>query len=293
MNKLVKLGYFLMGAGIGMLVATFLYGRELEKPVGEVEEYIPPEDEESGVGKSKESDGENVVLTDDIYPEEDLLRSDSSILDYYSYMDERKKNADSKSDDVEFREPNRNQKTRYSKMYDVRDQLEAQRAANEDFNERTRLKGEEKRKSALEQDIYTDFSEYDEELEDGPQDDEVDIIAEDNLLVRERVENNFEIYLGDNPEDYVSLYFYEGDNTLTDDRDRIVPAADEVVGLAALSRLITGGPGADDGTIFVRNLKTMINYEVTLYQGSYSETVLGIIEGRPNEGAGGDVNRRE
>lgn len=293
MNKLVKLGYFLMGAGIGMLVATFLYGRELEKPVGEVEEYIPPEDEESGVGKSKESDGENVVLTDDIYPEEDLLRSDSSILDYYSYMDERKKNADSKSDDVEFREPNRNQKTRYSKMYDVRDQLEAQRAANEDFNERTRLKGEEKRKSALVQDIYTDFSEYDEELEDGPQDDEVDIIAEDNLLVRERVENNFEIYLGDNPEDYVSLYFYEGDNTLTDDRDRIVPAADEVVGLAALSRLITGGPGADDGTIFVRNLKTMINYEVTLYQGSYSETVLGIIEGRPNEGAGGDVNRRE
>ena len=79
---------------------------------------------------------------------------------------------------------------------------------------------------------------------------------------------------------------------MADDRDRIVPAADEVVGLVALSRLIEGGPGAENGVIFVRNLKTMINYEVVLQSGSYAETVLGIFNSRQSKGAGGDVNRR-
>ena len=42
----VKAGWFLVGLGIGAFGATMLMKRELEKPIGEMEEYIPLEDRE-------------------------------------------------------------------------------------------------------------------------------------------------------------------------------------------------------------------------------------------------------
>jgi hypothetical protein len=166
-----------------------------------------------------------------------------------------------------------------SKEQIVQEALKDQRAAYEDYARRS----DQKNKTGSEDSIDI--------FEDGPSDDGVyhEDYDPDVDLVRERVENNFEIYLGENPQDFVSLVFYEGDNTLTDDREHVVPAADEVVGMVALSRLIEGGAGAENGVIYVRNLKTMINYEIVLDSGSYKETVLGILDSRRNKGAGGDV----
>ena len=311
MNSFEKLGYILIGSGLGVFVATLMYEREMRKPVGEIEEYIPTEDREDNSEKSDISQEGTHIEKSSV--DSEFSKTDTHILDYYKSNSEDSigvKNLEdrAKKRREEFeksRASGRNQTTRYSQMYDcgddiddererqVAEMLQAQRDANTDFNRRMDEKAEEARKHNLEKE-YMAYITKEDDSTDIPSDD-IPYEDEDSLgsdLVRERVENIFEIYLDENPQDFVSLVFYEGDNTLADDRDRIVPAADEVVGLVALSRLIEGGPGAENGVIFVRNLKTMINYEVVLQSGSYAETVLGIFNSRQSKGAGGDVNRQ-
>lgn len=241
MHTLKKVGYILFGAGIGGLIATVIYERELNKPVGEVEEYIPKTDiEDSEDETNSEQEGN---------PIQDLYSSGSDEFD-------SKSSIDMKSLDHRHKEKKR---TLYSKMYKV--------TVN---------------------DGKLDYSEDIIEEDDSPSDDEVyeeDVIGLDNELVRERVENDFEIYLGDNPQDFVTLIFYQGDSTMTDDQEQLVPNPEDVVGHVAISRLIEGGPGAEEGVIYVRNLKTMINYEIVLDAGSYKDTVLGIFNSRRNNGA--------
>lgn len=311
MDRFLKLGYILVGAGLGMFVATLMYEKELRKPIGDVEEYIPVEDRNTDTDDSK-NDISDISKQTSEPDSNDFSKTDTHIMDYYKSnasdsigVDNLENRAKKRREDFEkYRTEGKNQNTRYSRMYEgndnkediehekrITEMLQAQRDANEDFNRRMDKKAEQVRERnrnseymayiTQENDIPSDDEPYEEYFDDT-----------DNDLVRERVENNFEIYLGENPQDFVSLIFYEGDNTLADDRDHVVPAADEVVGLVALSRLIEGGPGAENGVIFVRNLKTMINYEVVLQSGSYAETVLGIFNSRQNKGAGGDVNRR-
>ena len=305
MNNWMKLGYMLVGAGLGVFAATLMYQHELDKPIGEIEEYVPKSDQEDSENdiSSNSKVAEDKKSNTDIQVNEAFAKSDTHILEYYkSDQDDMmgvknlEERAKKRREDFDKAHSNRNQATRYSHMYeddvqgmDIEDRLHAQRYANTDWRRREQEKiSAESHRGTDEYLKYITASEPD----DNPSD---DIPYEDDSsddLVRERVENNFEIYLGENPQDYVPLIFYQGDNTLADDREHIVPAADEVVGLAALSRLIEGGPGAEDGVIYVRNLKTMIDYEIVLDGGSYSETVLGIFNSRQNKGAGGDVNRR-
>lgn len=246
MHTLEKVGYILVGVGIGGLIATVLYERELNKPVGEVEEYIPKGAEEDDKKANSEKDGDPISAMRDLYSS-----SSSSEFDPKSSIDigalDRKHVG--------------KKRTLYSKMYKV------------NVDDQDEIEYEEQ--------------DYDEES-DSPSDDEVyeeDVVGLDNELVRERVENDFEIYLGDNPQDFVTLIFYQGDSTMTDDQEQLVPNPEDVVGHVAISRLIEGGPGAEEGVIYVRNLKTMINYEIVLDAGSYRDTVLGIFNSRSNNGA--------
>lgn len=296
MNNWKKLGYLLVGAGLGVFATTLAFEQELNKPIGEIEEYVPKysENDISNANNSKQSNGVEVSTA--------FSKSDTHILDYYKSDQEDTMGVKT----LEKRAGNRNQSTRYSKYYeeadeidseklpfdDVEEKLKAQSEANAEWNRRREEK--EKAEANYGEKEYLAYiaGKTDEEgypVDDEPEE-EYDISDEDEGLVKERVENNFEIYLGENPQDFVSLVFYEGDNTLADDHEHVVPAADEVVGLVALSRLIEGGPGAENGVIFVRNLKTMINYEIVLDAGSYSETVLGIFDSRRSKGAGGDVD---
>ena len=239
MVALEKAGYILIGMGVGIFASAFLYEREMRKPIGEEEEYIPSEDLDDE-GEANYIQEENVKELNDIYNKKPS----------YPEVNFAKK-ADSK-----------NFKNDYSKMYKTSDIL-------------------------IEDELHND-SDYIQE--DGPADDyPVEDILEDELIT-DRVEENFEILLGDNhPTDYDTLIFYQEDYTLCDDREQLIPNPENVVGEVALTRLIEGGPGAEEGTIFVRNLLTMITYEVVLDAGSYSETVLGIFESR---GGGNAGNRR-
>jgi hypothetical protein len=250
MSRLEKLGYILIGVGIGGLAATLFYEHELSKPVGEVEEFVPEggfEDDSTDDAKSNKTD-ESIETTKvhsqllaDMYRSDDknLTVSDSAV----STM--QKHGSDTR-------------KVRYDKIYNIDTDIPVEKIPN------------------------------------GPEDDTPEEAPDlgDFGLVRERVEKNFEIYLEDNPQDFVTVIFYAQDHTLTDDMDQIIPNPEEVVGDVALSRLIEGGSGAEEGTIYVRNLKTTINYEIVLDTGSYSEIVSGTPISHTNDGADTHVDTR-
>ena len=146
-------------------------------------------------------------------------------------------------------------KNRYSKMYD----------------EVTEALGYKK-------DIPPIDSDEPEEKDDDDDEYEVETggYMNDLDLPRERVSPYIEIFGDENPQEFVELIYYAVDESLTDDHDQLIPNADEVVGNEALYRLVNGGRGVIDGVIYVRNVKTHINYQIVLDAGSYASTVLGI-----------------
>lgn len=74
----------------------------------------------------------------------------------------------------------------------------------------------------------------------------------------------------------IELAYYEEDNTLSDDREAIVPDIEGCVGSKNLNRF---GMGSEDpNVVYIRNEKLMADYLVTREEGSYTQTVLGIQE---------------
>jgi len=328
-SGMTKAGYFLVGLGIGLFGGVLIFKHELDKPVGEIEEYIPLEDREgfddkendisndennsevsgngsrssegskesdisskhvSGAGNSDSRRGFDELSRRSRRPsnhrdrEEDhkeFASNKAEILDYYRSTDsdatrvpkpERVKRFDSNRYSGENGRPEAgNQTTRYSRMYQDEVIESSLHAANSKRNARDSY------------DIEVTDVPLDDDYDDDMPEAEIDIHEE---FVLERVDEYHEIFLDDNPQDFITMIFYEGDNTLCDDGEQIVPEAEDVIGEAALSRLIQKGPGAEDGIIFVHNLKSTLNYEVVLDAGSYRETVMGIFENRHN-GDGG------
>lgn len=314
MTGAVKAGWFLLGLGVGVLGTTIIFKRELEKPIADDEEYIPLRDRE----KSLEVSGETSKLVEEDSgvlqtSEENYISSgsgrgrrdvrgqggdndrkedykefstnQSEVLNYYQSFnrDDTKPKSKSKRDKrrKEFDEQrgegkSKTKSKRYSRMYQDEVVEEALHVVNS-------RRGSRDSYNMNDEDIYDDADDY-------PLDDDIELpeferdIHDEFTL--ERVEDNIEVFLDDNPQDFITLVFYEGDNTLCDDGEQIIPNAEDVVGLAALSRLIEGGPGAENGVIFVHNLKTSLNYEVVLDAGSYQDTVIGQFESRHDRDGG-------
>lgn len=75
----------------------------------------------------------------------------------------------------------------------------------------------------------------------------------------------------------VTLTYYEGDSTLADEKDEAIPDIDGTVGLASLQRF---GEGTEDSrTVFVRNERLTIDFEILLHDGKYAHEVLGFQHG--------------
>lgn len=74
----------------------------------------------------------------------------------------------------------------------------------------------------------------------------------------------------------LSLTYYEGDNTLTDERDEIIPDIFALLPEEALLAL------PDQYTVYVRNHNIKADFEISLVEGSYVEIVLGY-KGLPDE----------
>lgn len=320
----VKAGWFLIGLGIGAFGATMLMKRELEKPIGEIEEYIPLEDREgfedfednsengsdrnsgNGVRSRNGEAGQKDISTqgnngdsigrgrgrrelesgrhnDREEKHTEFSSNKDEVLNYYRSFSKNATRPQSgpESDQRrrEFKERRgeaNESKTRYSRMYqdeDIEKALHVENSHRRSRNSYEPIKDESYFEGdSPSDDDYTVSPVYDSDLHDE--------------FTLERVEENIEIFLDDNPQDFITVIFYEGDNTLCDDGEQIIPNPEEVVGLAALSRLIEGGPGAENGVIFVHNLKTSLNYEVVLDAGSYQDTVIGQFESHLNEDGG-------
>lgn len=301
MTGLAKIGYLLIGAGVGVLGASFAYARELDKPIGKIEEYIPLEDREDDISnnsKDHEADPEDSSSnegTDISDKERDRLER---IQAYRRITEEY--NARGRNGSTANREFQTNQSdildfyNNPSKHVEGPVDKNSFEGHNAELSRRPRKETKGRRYSQMYKNRMIDAGEYRAPVDtsampDHPDDDiydeyepDVDLHEEYTL---ERIEPNFEVFLGDNPQDFTTLIFYEGDNTLCDDGEQIIPNPEEVIGFAALQRLIDGGPGAENNVIFVHNIKTHINYEVVLDAGMYSETVLGLFESRLDEEA--------
>ena len=328
MYGLLKFGYLLVGIGIGGFASSFVLDYELNKPIGEIEEYIPREDrddtennqesDQSGRKnnrKSKEnnqkdisSDGRNGrgnssrrsgeggshsefgASQDDLYhfysSNEDRLRNpnfgkegqgDKATQDSdtgeMSEGDKRRKEFEARRS-----ESIKNMKTRYSKMYNYitksNDEIEEANKGGDDMNDI--LHQVNVRTNTRES--YVQDNEPDDIDEDylNPDPFELDIHKEYDL---EPIEGQFEVFLDECPLlETIPLTYYAGDYTLCDDGDQIIPDPEDVVGMAALNRLMEGGPGVHDEVIFVHNTYTNLNYEVMLEPGTYKESVAGLID---------------
>ena len=70
----------------------------------------------------------------------------------------------------------------------------------------------------------------------------------------------------------VTLTYYEGDDTLCDERDSVVADQDATIGLGNLSRF--GHGSGDPNIVYIRNVELSIEYEVVHSDGKYSVEVL-------------------
>jgi hypothetical protein len=73
-----------------------------------------------------------------------------------------------------------------------------------------------------------------------------------------------------------NLTYFEEDDVLTDEQDQPIPDTEETVGNANLLRF--GQGTKDNNTVFIRNEKLNIDFEVSRNKGSYVREVLGFIQ---------------
>lgn len=83
---------------------------------------------------------------------------------------------------------------------------------------------------------------------------------------------NTHFWEGEDGYNQVVLTYYEGDNTLADERDDILDAPDSVVGMANLK---FGHMSADENVVYVRNTRLGTDYEICRSFGKYSVEVGG------------------
>lgn len=73
--------------------------------------------------------------------------------------------------------------------------------------------------------------------------------------------------------DKEDLTFYEGDEVLADDNDKVVEHADEAIGLSNLE--FFGHGSGDPNVVFIRNEVREIDYEIARSNGMYAQEVHG------------------
>jgi hypothetical protein len=79
----------------------------------------------------------------------------------------------------------------------------------------------------------------------------------------------------------VNWTFYAVDNVLTDERDELVVRPELIVGMENLERF---GHGADDSnTVYIRNDRVQVEFEIIRTLKSYEVEVLGIDDSSENE----------
>lgn len=122
--------------------------------------------------------------------------------------------------------------------------------------------------------------------EDDVEDEDDDIRVEWNSL-KEAQPSDEDPYLitideyMDDEEDFekITLTYFEGDDTLCDERESIIPDVDTVVGVDNLKffgRSSSTVYEPDANAVYIRNVRVQSDFEVIREEMSYSEAVLGM-----------------
>lgn len=130
-----------------------------------------------------------------------------------------------------------------------------------------------------------DFSEVRPEKESRKMtpEQEVPIDTDDPLLV-EMIENrrNDEPYIItvdefmddiDYIDDKLTVTYFDGDDTLADTTDRVIPEVDEIIGSDALTKF--GLFSKDKNIVYVRNERLRADFEIILDENKYTEVIAG------------------
>ena len=84
---------------------------------------------------------------------------------------------------------------------------------------------------------------------------------------------DFERFCEEHENEKITITYYEGDDTLVDEKEEIIPDVSSIIGYEALNNF---GRGSEDpDVVYVRNDKMGIDYEVVRNQGNYKEVILG------------------
>lgn len=75
----------------------------------------------------------------------------------------------------------------------------------------------------------------------------------------------------------LSLTYYTDDETLSDDKETIVDDVNGIVGESAIKELYK------ESTVFVRNERIGIDYEIMRVKNAYSRVVLGVLDDTPKK----------
>lgn len=76
--------------------------------------------------------------------------------------------------------------------------------------------------------------------------------------------------------DKISIVYYEGDDTLADERDQIIPDVERLVGQANLTKF--GHASGDKNIVYIRNERIRADLEVAREEDGYAHMVLGMDE---------------
>jgi hypothetical protein len=84
---------------------------------------------------------------------------------------------------------------------------------------------------------------------------------------------------GDERFSQVTLTYWQEDDVLADENEMPIDDVDNIVGRANLEKF--GHLSKDPNTVYIRNERIEVDYEVCLSKGSYAEEVHGITQERP------------
>ena len=105
---------------------------------------------------------------------------------------------------------------------------------------------------------------------------DADVVTEERNRTEEApyVLSNVEYMTGEKAYNQATLTYFAGDNVLTDDKDEVIPNADETVGEDNLKKF--GYRSKDPRVVYVRNDVLEMEYEILLSDGKYAVEVLGL-----------------
>lgn len=115
------------------------------------------------------------------------------------------------------------------------------------------------------------FEDDEEEIVNyGPEDDEEALDMDTAIYTISDLDFN----TGAPDHDKITITYYEGDDTLADEREEIIPDINYTVGEDTLSKF--GYLEHDPDVIYVRNNRISVDFEIIRDYGSYEETVMGV-----------------